>query len=255
LGTIDFLMVATIAFLGSLGHCTGMCGGFVVAYTSAKVSEEWKKLYSGVAHFLYNIGRVSSYVILGVIFGYLGSIISVSMQTKGFLFLFVGIIMILMGLSLLGKLKFLNSIEFSIESSNFFKRSFAKLMSSKTLFSFYFLGMLNGFIPCGFTYFFLAVAVATTSALQGALVMLIFGLSTIPILFMLGFVVSFLKQGKFRNIMMKIASVTIILFGLFTGFKAIMLINGKMPMKKDSSMTIESFFSNSEKSNSESIPN
>jgi sulfite exporter TauE/SafE len=235
-------MIITIAFLGSIGHCTGMCGGFVIAYTSAKISEKWRKTYSALAHFLYNIGRVSSYVMLGIIFGYIGSVVSVSMETKGFLFLFVGIVMILMGLSLLGQLKFLNKIEFSIDSSNFFKKSFAKLMASESLISFYFLGMLNGFIPCGFTYFFLAVAIATTSIVDGALVMLLFGLSTVPILFSLGFVVGFLKQSKFRNIMMKLASISIILFGLFTGFKAMMLINGQMPMKKNSAMNIENFF-------------
>ena len=228
---IDFIMLITIAFLGSIGHCSGMCGGFVVAYTTAKINPKWKKTYQAVAHYLYNIGRVSSYTILGFIFGYLGSVVSVGIQTKGFLFIFVGILMVLMGLSLWGKIKFLTYFESSIAETNFFKKSFRSLLDRQSLGSFYFLGMLNGFIPCGFVYFFLAGAVATTSAIDGGIVMFIFGLATIPILFSLGFIVGFLKSSKFRKKMMSISAILVILFGLFTIFKASMLLSGKMPMK------------------------
>ena len=46
--------------------------------------------------------------------------------------------------------------------------------------------------------------------------MLLFGLSTIPALFSLGFFVGLYKNGKFRNIMIKIASISVILFGIYT---------------------------------------
>ena len=228
---IDFILLITIAFLGSIGHCSGMCGGFVIAYTTSKIDPKWQKIYQAIAHYLYNIGRVTSYTILGVIFGYLGSVVSVGMQTKGILFIFVGILMILMGLSLWGKIKFLTYLESSIAETNFFKKTFRSLLDKQSLSSFYFLGMLNGFIPCGFVYFFLAGAVATTSALYGGIVMFVFGLATIPVLFSLGFVVGFLKSGKFRKKMMTISAILVILFGLFTIFKASMLLSGKMPMK------------------------
>jgi sulfite exporter TauE/SafE len=232
LENIDFIALITIAFIGSIGHCSGMCGGFVIAYTSAKVSPTWRKAYQGLAHIIYSLGRVTSYTILGAIFGFLGSVISVSMTTKGILFIVIGAIMVLMGLSLLGKIKFLHFLEGSIAKSSIFQNSFQKIFQKESLFSFYLLGILNGFIPCGFVYFFLAGAVATASPITGALVMFLFGLSTIPILFSLGFVVGFLKSGKFRNIMMKTASVLVILFGLFTMFKASMLLSGNMHMKK-----------------------
>jgi sulfite exporter TauE/SafE len=231
LENIDLIALITIAFIGSIGHCSGMCGGFVIAYTTAKIDQKWQKTYQGLSHFLYNIGRASSYAILGFVFGFLGSVISVSMQTKGALFVFIGILMVLMGFSLWGKIKFLNRIESSIAETNFFKKTFRSLLDKQSLTSFYFLGMLNGFIPCGFVYFFLAGAISTTSAIDGAIVMFIFGLSTIPILFSLGFVVGFLKSGKFRKVMMNISAILVILFGLFMVFKASMLLSGKMPMK------------------------
>ena len=61
--------------------------------------------------------------------------------------------------------------------------------------------------------------------------MFIFGIATIPILFSVGFIVGFLKSGKFRNIMMFISGIMVILFGLFTIFKGSMLAQGKKPMK------------------------
>jgi len=231
LGTIDYITIISIAFFGSIGHCSGMCGGFVVAYTSSKIDERWRKSYQSLAHLLYNLGRVTTYTILGIIFGFIGSLFTVGMMAKGVLFLILAIVMILMGLSFLGKSNFLTSIEVSIDSSNGFKRAVRSLLGKQNLISFYLLGVLNGAIPCGFVYFFLAGAVATADPLLGGFVMLLFGLSTIPTLFTLGFVVGFLKSGKLRNFMIKLAGITIILYGIFMGFKAIMLINGKMPMK------------------------
>jgi hypothetical protein len=228
---LDYISIISVAFLGSLGHCIGMCGGLVVAYTSTKV--EGARVGAIFSHLFYNLGRISSYAILGAIFGFLGSIISFSNQSKGILFLVIAIVMLLMGLSLAGKIRFLNSIE--IDSNSFLKSTFSKLLKSKSLISFYLLGGLNGLLPCGFVYFFLASAVASGSAFDGAIVMILFGLATTPIMFSLGFFVGFLKSTKFRSLMIKLASLVIILYALFTGYKAIMLLtNPEMGMMNHS---------------------
>ena len=230
--SIDFISIISVAFLGSIGHCSGMCGGLVVAYSSIKLDKA-SRFKQIVSHLTYNLGRTFSYMILGAIFGFLGSVISLSMQTKGVLFLIIAIFMVLMGLSLIGKIKFLNSIE--LNSNGFLQKTLSKVLKSDSNSSFFTLGVLNGFLPCGFVYFFLASAVATSSPLWGAVVMMIFGLSTIPIMFGVGFFVGFLKSTKFRNIMMKLASIVIIIYGLFMGFKAVMLMNGEMPMNHNHS--------------------
>ncbi len=41
--SISIISIITIAFLGSFGHCIGMCGGIVVAYSSTKIGHEWTK--------------------------------------------------------------------------------------------------------------------------------------------------------------------------------------------------------------------
>jgi len=80
------------------------------------------------------------------------------------------------------------------------------------------IGLLNGLLPCGFVYFFAITAASTGSSLYGALVMLIFGLSTIPALFSLGFFVSIFKQTKLRNIFLNLASILVIIYGIYTMF-------------------------------------
>ena len=213
------MSIITVAFLGSLGHCVGMCGGFVIAYTTAKVDPSRGKLWGGAAHLAYNLGRITSYMIIGAIFGYLGSIMLISKTLHGSLYIAVGIFMILMGISLSGNLRFLTSIEASLTQFGFFKKAFSKLIHSKSLGSFFLLGMLNGFLPCGLVYFFAASAAATGSPFWGAVVMLVFGLSTVPVMFGLGTVAGFLKSSSFRLLMIKLASIVIVLYGIYLAYK------------------------------------
>jgi sulfite exporter TauE/SafE len=212
---ISFLSLIVIAILGSFGHCIGMCGGIVIAYSSTKVQAQWSKQKQSVAHLFYSIGRVVTYMILGAVFGLIGSVVTFNDTTNGLLLFITGFIMLLVGASLLGKLKFLTLIEHSISKQAWYQKSFKRLIASNSLSSFYLLGMLNGLLPCGFVYFFAITAASTASAVYGALVMLIFGLSTIPALFSLGFFVGLFKQSEFRDLMIKLASIAVIIYGIY----------------------------------------
>jgi sulfite exporter TauE/SafE len=214
--TISILSIMTIAFLGSFGHCVGMCGGIVMAYSSTKIGNEWSKTKQTLAHVSYSLGRVLTYTMLGALFGFLGGVIAFSNTTNGFLLLIAGMFMVLTGLSLIGKIKFLTVIEHSVSKSSWYQKSFRSLLHSGTLFSFFLLGMLNGLLPCGFVYFFAITAASTADPFWGGVVMFIFGISTIPALFSLGFFVGLFKQSGFRNIMIKFASIAVILFGIYT---------------------------------------
>ncbi|WP_457749774.1 sulfite exporter TauE/SafE family protein [Sulfurimonas sp.] len=214
--TVNLLTIISIAFLGSFGHCIGMCGGIVLAYSTIKIEPASSKVSKTVAHLLYNFGRVSTYTILGALFGAIGGVATFSNTANGTLLIIAGIAMILAGLSLMGKIKFLTLIEHSISSSNFYKKSFQAILHSKSNASFFILGMLNGLLPCGFVYFFAITAASTASPFDGALVMFIFGISTIPAMFSLGFLSSLASATSFRNMMMSLSSVAVILYGAFT---------------------------------------
>jgi len=214
--SINLLTIITIAFLGSFGHCIGMCGGIVVAYSTMKITPEHSKVSQGIAHLLYSLGRVLTYTILGAIFGYMGGVVVFSNNANGTLLIFAGIIMILAGLSLMGKIKFLTIIEHSFSSSPTYKKLFRSILNSKSNISFFTLGMLNGLLPCGFVYFFAITAASTAEPIYGALVMAIFGLSTIPAMFILGFLTTLTSATSFRNMMMSLASISVILYGVYT---------------------------------------
>ena len=214
--TVNLLTIISIAFLGSFGHCIGMCGGIVLAYSTIKIEPASSKVSKTIAHLLYNFGRVLTYTVLGALFGAIGGVATFNNTANGTLLIIAGVAMILAGLSLMGKIKFLTLIEHSISSSNFYKQSFQKILHSKSNVSFFILGMLNGLLPCGFVYFFAITAASTASPFYGALVMFIFGVSTIPAMFSLGFLSSLASATSFRNMMMSLSSVAVILYGLFT---------------------------------------
>lgn len=216
---IDIFSIITIAFLGSFGHCIGMCGGIVIAYSSTKIDEGWSRGKQSLSHITYTLGRVSTYTLLGAIFGFIGGVASFNNIANGTLTIITGVVMILAGLSLMGKLKFLTLLEHSISKNSWYQKSFRSLINNQSIFSFYILGMLNGLLPCGLVYFFAVTAASTGSALYGALVMLIFGLSTIPALFSLGFFVGLFKQLSFRDMMIKLASIAVIIYGIYTVYR------------------------------------
>ena len=219
MGNIDLIIILTTAFLGSVGHCIGMCGGIVVAYTSSKIDDNSSYFRQTASHLAYNFGRVTTYTLLGALFGTIGQVIAFTPATKGVLFLLTGLLMILAGLSLIGNIKFLNSAEWSVSKYAWYQETFKKLIISKSYGSFYLLGMLNGIIPCGLVYSFAIFAASTASPWGGALVMATFGLATIPALFFLGFITKFLQKGNLRGIMMKLAALLVIVYGVFTLYK------------------------------------
>ena len=231
--SVNLFTIITIAFLGSFGHCIGMCGGIVLAYSSIKIEPQSSKVSQAVAHLLYSLGRVTTYMILGAMFGALGGVALFSNNANGALLIFAGVVMILAGLSLMGKIKFLTIIEHSFSSSDFYKNSFKSVLNSKSNSSFFILGMLNGLLPCGFVYFFAITAASTADPLWGAIVMGVFGISTIPAMFGLGFLTTLASATSFRNMMMSLSSIAVILYGTYTIYNGYDYISNQQKTLRD----------------------
>ena len=216
--TISIVTIISIAFLGSFGHCVGMCGGIVIAYSSTKIKSHWTKKVQATAHLLYSFGRITTYSILGALFGLVGGVVTFDNITSGIFLLITGTMMVLVGLSLMGKIKFLTILEHSCSKSPLYQNTFKSLLGSQSLFSFYLLGMLNGLLPCGFVYVFAITAASTGRAFWGAFVIFIFGLSTVPALFFLGSFGGLFKQSNLRDLFIKLASILVIAFGIYIGY-------------------------------------
>lgn len=213
---IEWWAIITIAFAGSFGHCIGMCGGFIVAYSSTKIDSSMSRTAQLIRHGAYNLGRVSSYTVLGMIFGGLGSLFLLTAELHGALFLFAGALMIITALGMFGLSSLLHTLERGFSNFSLFKTLFSRLIKSKSLGSFFALGVMNGFFPCGFVFFFAAKAAASASILTGGLVMAAFGLATVPTLLALGQSVSFFKEIAFRQTMNRIAALAILIYGLYS---------------------------------------
>ncbi len=217
--SIDLISIITIAFLGSVGHCIGMCGGIVIAYSSAKIDGKSSKLSQSLAHLVYSLGRITTYTAMGAVFGAIGGVFSFNNIAIATLTIVAGIFMILAGISLLGKFKFLTVLEHSFFKAEWYQKAFKEVIASKSLTSFYILGLLNGLLPCGLVYFFAVTAASTGSPLWGAVVMFIFGLSTVPSLFTLGFFTGIFTKSSIRQSLMSLAAVIVMIYGFYTIYR------------------------------------
>ncbi len=191
----------------------------MIAYSSTKIDDKWSKYRQSFAHLTYSLGRVTTYMVIGAVFGAIGGVVSFSGAAIAALTILAGVFMILAGLSIAGKWNFLTKLEHSFSRSGWYQKVFRDVLQSQSLYSFYTLGLLNGLLPCGLVYFFAVTAASTGSAFWGAMVMAIFGLSTIPSMFGLGFFTSIFTHTTLRKNMMNLAAIVVVLFGLYTIYR------------------------------------
>lgn len=209
------LTVVPMAFMLSFGHCIGMCGGFVIAYSSKLTSKG--KTMAFLYSLSYQMSRILAYVILGLIAGYFGSLFAVTSKFIGFFHFFVGVFLVVLGYALIKRGEILKFIENDIFWSKFLSKPFRNLASKNSFLSFCMLGFLNGLIPCGLVYTFIAMAMLSGSVVKGMFIMFVFGISTIPSLLFLSLISSILNT-KFQKIMLLISCIVVITFGLYNMF-------------------------------------
>lgn len=219
----DIISLFVIALGASFSHCYGMCGGIVLAYSQGLQGNFGRKM---LGHLLYNLGRITTYTLIGVACAYLGAKFSVNNATRGGIFIIVGFLMILFGIGYLWKPKILFFLEPNIGNFGLFKKLFGFIIKRKSIIAVYFLGILNGAIPCGIVYFFAMNAAVMASNLRGvamiakgAEIMLIFGIATMIPMLLLGAFSSILTLTKFKGVIMKISAFLIVLFGIYTIIK------------------------------------
>jgi sulfite exporter TauE/SafE len=171
-------LLFTVGFLTGF-HCVGMCGALVLSYAT-KSSVTGKLRFSG--HLLYGLGKTISYTLIGAGFGLMGSIIAFTPMVRGMVGMAAGLFLLLFGLSLLNVWPSLRN--FRIKTPPSLLR-FIGAQSRKFGHPFV-IGLLNGLmIICGPLQAMYVMAAGTGSALEGAKLMLAFGLGTLPV--MLGF--------------------------------------------------------------------
>ena len=186
----------TIVFLmGLLGgvHCLGMCGGVVALLTSALPAEiRSNAKQTSLYHLNYNTGRILSYILMGALFGLAGELLSNTLKMNTLdhaLRIFSGMLMVLVGLYIGNWYAGIQVLE-KVGAKLWVKLQpiSQKFLPVTNLKSAFLVGLFWGGIPCGLVYGALSFSILSGSATQGGLIMLAFGLGTLPsLLIMAGF--------------------------------------------------------------------
>lgn len=171
-----FWTAFTLGLLGST-HCVGMCGPIALALPLDGRERLWVVMQA----LLYNLGRISTYITMGLVFGLLGEGLFLAGWQKGFSIV-VGSALLLFALFSIDFERKVAAISFIRYFHQFVQRKIAGYFRRNTLGATYLVGFLNGFLPCGMVYLALAGAVASGGLLSGSLFMALFGLGTLPLM-------------------------------------------------------------------------
>ena len=223
---LDLSLIILLGFLGSFGHCFGMCGPLTVAFSLSKQQENpsWQQQLK--FHTLLNLGRMLSYTLVGAGIGSLGSVLVEGGQLAGigsdlrhWIAIITGTMLIWFGL---GQIKpgFLPHIPFlhPILKGNLHNRLSAgmiKLSSQTQWWTPALLGMTWGLMPCGFLYAAQIKAAATGNLWQGAATMIAFGIGTLPIMVSVGVSTALISKDR-RSQLFQMGGWVTLIIGVIT---------------------------------------
>ena len=165
----------------------------------------------------YNLARICAYMLLGFIFGSFGGVFTLSLAARGYLFFAVGIFMAVLGVALIGRGTLLNFIEKNAFLSKILNEKMKAAIAKNSVSGFLVLGFLNGLLPCGVVYYFLALAVASGSGAKGAVSF-----------FAMSFYALALKalSEKFKKYALNLSGAAIIIYGIYLAFIGFTASNG-----------------------------
>lgn len=167
----------TALLMGMMGsfHCVGMCGPIALSLP-LRGRSFFQKLAGGI---LYNLGRTMTYSLIGAVFGWIGQ----GFHLLGFqqwVSVLMGSLMVVSVVlpSVFKKAKFAKEPPFA----GAVRKGIQRLFRERSWGGLFFIGMLNGLLPCGLVYLAIAGAVGTGNALMGAAFMMLFGWGTLPMM-------------------------------------------------------------------------
>jgi len=204
-------MALATGFLGS-GHCLGMCGGLVTALALSPSGRQGGLPFQ----LLYHAGRLLTYGAIGLLVGWLGSVLAYTDRMRGLthgLLIASDLLIIVAGLGTAGlfiglrlfDLEFAGPVRTLTQAARGLRRWPPALAALP-------LGMIFGFLPCGFLYAMALTAAQTANAVSGSLTLLAFGLGTVPALLLFGSTAQLLSH-KARNWMLRGAGLLVALMG------------------------------------------
>ncbi len=205
------LLTPFLIGLFSSVHCLAMCGGLCGVF--CRNNSTFKTIL------LINLGRIITYVVLGLIFAGIvqGLVIQLPLAQIGFwIRSLLGIVLIFLGIRILCNKSSLHGFF----ENNFIwqkaKKQLHKITKKNSTLAYFSKGLIWGLIPCGLLYGVLLAAAATRQVFEGGLFMLAFGLGTLPSMFVAaGLIKTFEKKLQSKSLRYS-AGLFIIIIGLWS---------------------------------------
>lgn len=191
----------TLGFLGSI-HCVGMCGPLALSLPIRHLTAFQQTL----AALMYNVGRIITYTFIGALLGFVGIGFSF-FKIQQMLSIMMGLLLIFI---LINKKYPITRLSFIDQFTAHIQKQLQQLfIKSKNPFSYFAIGILNGFLPCGLIYIALISAVTAGSVSKSSIMMFSFGLGTLPLMLATMLVGRFISQSM-RSFFLKLAPFFII---------------------------------------------
>lgn len=215
-------LVASAFVMGLFGgaHCVAMCGGVVSVLCSAAPRCGAARREAPLHWAAYNAGRVACYTVLGAIVGGLGSLSTGAIPLDALRFLLralAAVCMLAVGLHLVGLPSTVKAVE-SLGAPLWRRLSplAKRMLPLRSPVHAFALGGVWGFMPCGLLYAAFALAASSESATTGALTMLAFGASTLPVMLGAGAVAQRISRDVDRAWVRRVAGVVVLGFGVWS---------------------------------------
>jgi len=218
--TLDFVSIFAafnMGFLGSL-HCVGMCGGIISMLSLGLAQDIQTKPKTRLGYLLaYNSGRILSYMLAGVLLALFGQALLAFLpnpQETGRYFAII--FMVLLGMYIANWWRGLVYLEKAGSHLwQYVEPLGRRFLPVKNYPQAFLVGSVWGWLPCGMVYAALALTLAVADPVQGAVVMLAFGLGTLPMLLLMGTLAAKVNQWRQKVWLRQVAGLSIIAMALW----------------------------------------
>ncbi len=207
-----YILALTTGLFGGFGHCLGMCGPLVASYSLH--SRESSIRDHLTPHLIYNAGRITTYAFIGAVLGLTGTFVNIAGRVAGIqnlVAIIAGLLMIAAGLRISGLIR---AMAFIDSHNSLVIRAVRTVLEGESVWRFYPMGLLLGFMPCGLSYSVFLGAAGSGGTLQGMFLLTCFGLGTIPALMLFGSAMTYVG-ARVRETIYKAGGVAVTLMGVY----------------------------------------
>jgi sulfite exporter TauE/SafE len=181
----DLVLLFGASLLGS-AHCVAMCGPYVAMCTAQFVPRGATPAARCGLRALFNLGRITTYSLIGLIVGAFGQIaqeLASRFGVTGITAIAAGIAAMVFGLSMLGWFRDPARVVAMAGLGRWLVAGRVRVNQAPPAAAPLLLGALQGWLPCALVYAAASRASLAGSPAMGALTMLVFGLGTLPAVF------------------------------------------------------------------------